>query len=254
MSKIKEPEFFSNDSVYVRGLDWYKTLFDGAGALQICGEASTRYTRWPHTADAPKRIFDVLPSPKLIYIMRHPVERAYSHYVHEMRDGITTTFEQALRNTDILDTSIYMVQINRFLRFFPRERFLFVLFDDLIQDSSATLRQIQRFLGINEVDLTAKGLVLGNPGRLDFYIRQRTTHWLKTIPGGRQIVEHAPKSWRDFSNLKIKRSPLGAWLKKRYKNQFTMLPATRIRLLRMFEKPNRNLSAFLCRDLSLWFK
>ena len=252
MSKIKEPEFFSDDSVYNRGVDWYESLFARAEEMQICGEASTRYTRWPHTSDSSKRIFDVLSSGKFIYIMRHPVERAFSHYVHEMREGITMTFEEALKNTDIVDTSMYMAQLERFLRFFPRERFFFVLFDDLIREPADTLRRIQRFLGIDEIHLTNEGPALSNPGRVDFYIRQRTTHLFRALPGSSRLIDHLPKSWRNYVNRQIKRSLLGIWLKKRYNNQFALLPATRDRLLRIFQEPNRKLSEFLGQDLSHW--
>ena len=77
--KIKETEYFSKPSVYNKGEEWYKKLFDEAKKDQLCGDASTTYSRWPHTLDAPKLIAKSVPAANFIYNMRHPVERAYSH-------------------------------------------------------------------------------------------------------------------------------------------------------------------------------
>ena len=44
MCPLKEPQFFSTDVIYERGLAWYQGLFAGAQTGQICGEASTSYT------------------------------------------------------------------------------------------------------------------------------------------------------------------------------------------------------------------
>jgi CRISPR-associated endonuclease Cas1 subtype I-B len=86
----------STDEVYQRGETWYRSLFRHAGTDQLCGESSTCYSRWPHFGDVAGRIARDLPNVKLIYIMRHPVDRAYSHYAHNMQWGVTMSFEEAL--------------------------------------------------------------------------------------------------------------------------------------------------------------
>ena len=82
----KEPGFFSRDERYARGLDWYRELFTDAQPEQLCGEASTCYSRWPHFENAAPRIAADVPGAKLLYITRDPVERAYSHYRHLMEE------------------------------------------------------------------------------------------------------------------------------------------------------------------------
>ena len=47
MSTPKEMSFFSKDKEYERGVEWYASLFADASENQLCGEASTTYTRWP---------------------------------------------------------------------------------------------------------------------------------------------------------------------------------------------------------------
>jgi hypothetical protein len=47
MSKPKEPNFFSDEERWSRGLEWYASLFDPAAADSLCGESSTHYTKLP---------------------------------------------------------------------------------------------------------------------------------------------------------------------------------------------------------------
>src|SRR5690349_17383952 len=87
MSRPKEPNFFSDDEVYARGLDWYRSLFDGAGDSALCGESSTHYTKLPSYPETVGRMARALPRPRLIYVMGHPVDRLISHFVHEVTNG-----------------------------------------------------------------------------------------------------------------------------------------------------------------------
>jgi hypothetical protein len=75
MSEEKEPNFFSNDEIYANGLDWYSSLFSNAAPGDLCGESSTHYTKlttYPHTV---ARMKAALPHVKLIYMIRHPIDR-----------------------------------------------------------------------------------------------------------------------------------------------------------------------------------
>ncbi|MBC7173545.1 MAG: sulfotransferase domain-containing protein, partial [Polyangiaceae bacterium] len=63
----KEPCFFDAEVNWGRGLDWYRNLFVGARDDQLCGEASTNYTRYPQVPGVPERIKRVVPDAKLIY-------------------------------------------------------------------------------------------------------------------------------------------------------------------------------------------
>src|SRR5690242_14831106 len=51
MCTPKEPGYFSREKVMARGEAWYRSLFADAKPTQLCGEASTCYTRWPHFGD-----------------------------------------------------------------------------------------------------------------------------------------------------------------------------------------------------------
>lgn len=163
----KEPMFFSRQ--YSKGLDWYFSLFSGAGEDQICGEASTCYSRWPYFGNVAARIREAVPDSKFIYVMRHPVERAYSHYRHEMEErqspgGGVISFEQALEEfPEIFQTGLYRLQIEKFLEYFPRDRLLSVFFEDLSRNPGPLLEEVQRFLGLEPESRVLESEIVANP-------------------------------------------------------------------------------------------
>ncbi|MBN1256443.1 MAG: sulfotransferase domain-containing protein [Planctomycetes bacterium] len=252
MSTPKEPEYFSRQEIYEKGEAWYRGLFSEARADQLCGEASTTYTRWPHTQDAAGRIGKLLPNAKLIYIMRNPVDRTYSHFVHHTRYAINKTFEQALADDDIyVDCSRYLFQIKRYLEFYPRESFLFLFFDDLKENPGALLQRIQAFLGLPEEDLCSEGLVYANVAGVDHYIRHWTTDWIRELPGMRQLRKMLSTETKQHMYNFLKSSFIGKKMARDY-NPPEMQPGTRERLIELFRPENEALAEFLGCDLSDW--
>ena len=252
MSEIKETEYYSKESIHSKGPEWYRCLFLEAGGDQLCGEASTTYTRWPHTPDVPDRINRDAPDARFIYVMRHPVQRTFSHYSHHMRLGITMTFEEALAKDDIyVDCSKYMEQIRRYQRFFPRDRFLFLFHDEYRKDPREVLYKVQRFLGIEELDLVEEGLVFSNVTGADNFVRKNTTRKLRSVPLINSIAENMPQSWKDRAYSILKKSPIGRRLEGKHKIE-PMLEETRDRLLKLFEPHTRDLEQYLGIELPSW--
>lgn len=257
----KEPMFFSRDHVRVRGLDWYKSLFAAAREGQRCGEASTCYSRHPHFGDVPGRIHAVMPDVKLIYIMRHPVERAYSHYGHEMRFEVTATFEEALqRDRSIIDASLYIRQIEQYLQQFPREQILLLTLDDFEVDPAAVMDSVQAFLGLERIDLMRNGVVRANEARL------RTARWtlrrqwksVRQWPVFRQIVDVCPGPMRrGMYRFLLERSvdsPIGRRIADGHRAKLSPLtPRVRADLLGVFNPATRELESLLGRTLPAWF-
>lgn len=139
----EELHFFDIDENYDKGLDWYLTYFSPWQGEPIIAQTSPLYLYQP---EVPKRIYQFNPEAKFIFILRNPIERAYSHYWNSVRYGYESlSFEEALeqeeerieQNSDFrrkysyIDRGRYTEQILRFLELFPRENILILLFDDL---------------------------------------------------------------------------------------------------------------------------
>ncbi|MDY6940481.1 MAG: sulfotransferase [Cyanobacteriota bacterium] len=263
MSRVKEPEFFARDENYARGMDWYGSLFLDAKPDQICGEASTIYTRSPQFPQAPSRIARALPNVKFIYLMRNPVDRAFSHYAHQIKTAQNTktqlvvreTFEEALKKPNcLLDSSHYLYQIECYLEFFPRESFLFLLMEDVIQDTESTLQKVCQFLNVDsEIDLVQQNSIYANQAKehTQRVLRSQMTASLKSVPGVRTIASVLPQSVKDSAYQILKKLPYRQTVEQKYVPQ-PMLRETRQMLLEKFREPNQKLAEFLNRDLSAW--
>jgi hypothetical protein len=169
-----EPKFFLVDELYVRGLAYYAaTWFDPLPERRILGEKSTNYLESPWVA---ARIHADLPAVRLIFLLRNPVDRAYSNYLWTQRNGFETeTFARALQLEDPRDHALpaalryarpfayfsrglYADLLARFLRLFPRHQILVLRTEDIAADPEQVALRLQRFLGVAEVQGLSQGL------------------------------------------------------------------------------------------------
>lgn len=146
----KEPGFFVEEQAWSRGLAWYEGLFAGAGDA-VVGEASTSYTMFPYFDGVPERIRTVVPDVRLIYVLREPVARMRSAYVHALSSGVESRpIRQALlESATFLSVSQYALQLERYLEHFPRSQVLLVLSSALDEQRAATLHQVFDFIGVS---------------------------------------------------------------------------------------------------------
>ena len=149
MSTPKEPNFFSDDAVYDKGLDWYERLFENAAPGDLKGEASTHYTKLPTHPATLDRLRPVLAAPKLVYLIRDPVARAVSHYIHEWTMGIVSGDLDAAfeRHPELVDYGRYAYQIGPWVEAFGREAILVVALEEMTRAPQAVLSRVGTFLG-----------------------------------------------------------------------------------------------------------
>jgi hypothetical protein len=149
MSDPKEPNYFSDDEQFARGLAWYSSLFQDADCDALCGESSTHYTKLPAFPRTVERLARTLPRPRLIYVMRHPIDRLISHYVHEKTTGrITRGILDALeKHPELIDYGRYGMQLEPYLDTFGPGSVLPVFFGRLVAHAQAELERICRFIG-----------------------------------------------------------------------------------------------------------
>ena len=166
----KEVHYF--DVHFARGESWYRSNFPlrvRDGERWITGEATPAYLFHPK---APGRVAACLPDARFVVLLRNPVDRAYSHYQHERDKGAETlSFEEALeaeparlegelerqaseedyfsynlRHFAYRPRGLYVEQLERWLAFFPIERFLILQSEKLFSDPQPVLRKVLEFL------------------------------------------------------------------------------------------------------------
>ncbi|MBT8399712.1 MAG: sulfotransferase domain-containing protein [Rhodothermia bacterium] len=150
MSSMKETNYFIAQKNYEKGHGWYRSLFREDGRLT--GEASPNYTKRHIFGDVPRRIHECNSDVKLVYLVRDPIERILSHYVHNYAHGRESrSFEAALssfENNNYLETSKYYFQIRAFLDYFDRDRILVLESRQLLTDGQNSVKRVLEFLGV----------------------------------------------------------------------------------------------------------
>jgi hypothetical protein len=170
---FKEVSFF--DRHYAKGERWYRAHMP-VRRRSLVGEASPSYLFHPL---APERVARLLPDARLIALLRNPVDRAFSHYQHEVALGRERlSFEAAVdreeeRMQGELDRMLrdpsyfslawwnytyvargrYAEQLERWFASFPREQLLVLFTEELSADTAGTYRGVLDFLGVGARDL-----------------------------------------------------------------------------------------------------
>ena len=158
--EAKDLQFF--DRHYRKGLDWYFSYFNGKEKFKARGELSHDYFLFPDTAEKIRE--DLGPNLKFILSLREPLDKMISSYKYAKSTYLSNevTFDsffwqddkslKAGRHRDHnmrKESALYAKNIEPFLRFYPKEKFLILFFDDLKNNPGAFIRKIYDFLGVN---------------------------------------------------------------------------------------------------------
>ncbi|HEX4954128.1 MAG TPA: sulfotransferase [Thermoanaerobaculia bacterium] len=247
-ARPQEIHFFDLDDRYARGLDWYAGHFTAWAGQPVIAQTSPLYLYEPAAAG---RIAAALPAVRLIFVLRHPIERAASHYWHEVRYGWEPlSFEEALereplrlqggqearRHYSYLDRGRYAAQLRRYFDLFPAEQILVLTYDQLVADLPALGRRCAEFLG-----LAVEGWAL--PAREDSFRHNRAQRprfrilqrWVRPVRSALPAL-----AWLvDRMNLVPARYP-------------PVAPETRARLAELFAPEIEDLARLTGLDLAAW--
>ena len=171
--KFKEPHFFNFDNNFSKGIDWYsQTYFGNVSEEKAIIDFTPTYL---YSNLCAERIFNCLgPKMKFVVILRNPVDRAYSHYNHSVRDGHEEkSFIDAInleakridkfkKNNDFLSElrcsyisqGMYFNMLNSYLKYYNINDFLIINFDEeVIKNINKTKTKLSDFLNIDLTDL-----------------------------------------------------------------------------------------------------
>ena len=149
MSEPKEPCFFSDDEVFARGLEWYGMCFTAAAEGDLRGESSTHYAKLPSLPHAAERLHAHRPDARIVYVLRQPIDRLVSHFMHGWSEGWygDSIAEAVERDASLVDYGRYAMQLRPWLDRFGADRVLLVAYDVLRSRPQEELDRLGRFLG-----------------------------------------------------------------------------------------------------------
>lgn len=188
MATPKELHFF--DQEFSRGVDWYRQHFATARESQVCGEATPSYM---YNREAVDRICRTSPGSTCITILRHPAERAYSHYwMNRALGRETRDFSEALRQEEerarrgegwgrYIGMSRYWQALSRLESLVGREALAVVILEEFQEDPNNAWSSLCEQLGIavTQLDLAMASTPLN---AFQLYRSMRLRRWTKRLP------------------------------------------------------------------------
>ena len=153
MSELKEINYFVPGMTGNMSQSAYEEHFADAATVQdlrMVGESSPSYTMCTAFKGVPERIASTLTDPRFIYVMREPIARAQSNYLHALRRDEKRPIDEALRKDyRYLDTSRYFMQASAYIDLFGRDRLLLLTAEELKSHRGETLEKVYDFLGVD---------------------------------------------------------------------------------------------------------
>ncbi|MGI9289214.1 MAG: sulfotransferase family protein [Pseudomonadales bacterium] len=209
MSDIKEINYFSNEKYWNKGLPWYESHFNHQGE-KLIGEASTSYTSAPILGSVPERMYKTLSAVKLIYIVRDPIDRLVSHYMHRAHRGVETrTLSDIIENHDddpLFWQGRYYYQIQRFLEYYEKTDLHVLNVSDLGENTVSAVDEIYKFLGVSAPNSLASPKSHHN---VNASVTRKNSFGKKVLEFYHSHVEQVPYPYR-FKKLFLSLAEFGA--------------------------------------------
>jgi hypothetical protein len=241
------PKFRINNSL---GPEWLAERFARCMPGQRLGEFSPNYLC---DARSPRLILLHNPECRLIFCFRRPVDAVVSFYHQVCKEApVANSLEGFLdKYPEIYQMGLYYGHVGAFLKVFPRQQCLFLLFDDIQRDPDAVLRQCFSFVGVAP-DFSPPSLIrrVNEPKMPRSRSLMTAINWLREFVQN-HTVGNIPQRWM----WKLHLYRLHRWIVQRNLKPFSPPPISgkiRKRLLDLYRDDTQELATFLGRDLSHW--
>ncbi len=230
-----ETRFF--DENYKKGLNWWEQVyFNTWKSEKAVGEKTANYIFEP---SVPARIASFSSDVKLICCFRDPIDRMYSHYVHQStrkKDRVTVPFTSYIDpESDLVRRGFYFQQIKRFMSFFPRDNVLIKIYEDKDEDPLSFIQEIFHFLDVD------KGYVPPSTGYQTKRGAAERKNWFWRNLSGYMNSPNTPASLRVLYN-KMRPEQIVAELS----------PEELVKYAGLFREDVEELERLLKRDLNCW--
>ena len=199
VSKPKEPNFLSYDSIYSKGWEWYESLFEQGKDKAARGEASVSYTLEEYESKVCDRISKYLPDVRLIYIARNPFKRLESVYREHHNSGhqhgwyLPFSLKEAVSyRPKMLINSLYWQRTEEFRSIIPGDQTLYLCLEDLQNNPKEILQRCFEFIGVDPkfvVELSETKLNQGSQKMYD----TKLMRFIRTHKLTNKIYQQLPK-------------------------------------------------------------
>lgn len=242
--------------VTVGTLEEYESFYKGVTDQIAIGDSSPSYLYFSQSA---QRIRNTIPNVKLIAVLRNPIDRAFSCFMHAVRDGWETaqSFEEGLALEDeriaagwemvwhYTKPGFYSKQLKDYFDCFPTDQLKIFLYEDLARDPEGMMREIHKHIGVDENYQHNLSVRANQSGKIRSRRVLSILNWLGSSPNllratARTILPERIR-WRFMQKLR-------SWNLK----QERMSEKTRKKLMLLFKEDILATQSMISRDLTPW--
>ena len=267
LTSFKEPHFFDIDKNYQEGYQWYLSeYYHKVGNQQIIGEFTPSYFTVPKVSKRIKK--DIGKDIKFILILRNPVERAYSLYLHAKRDlKENLSFEEGLleeedrlkkfiKNGDdisygkfsYINGGLYYKHLINFLQDFDQSQFKFFIFEEeFMNDRQKMLNEIYDFLNIEpidvDIDIKSNAAADARFPKIKSFLNEKSRFksYSKSLIKSKKVRSKIINYLQKLSNKKVIKQEINHEFKMKILNKY-------------FLDDIQKLEKLIDRDLSVWYR
>lgn len=194
------------------------------------------------------RIYNRYPATKLIVCLRNPIDRSFSHYLHDVRYGVfdqSLTFNEAAEQFPyLIDNSCYSTFIKKYLKYFSPQQMLFLIYEDSLKDPLQYVQSVYRFLEVDDQFVPPSLKKKIHPSYKPRF------NLLEKIIYRRALVRFAKKNW-----LGKKMGCVTSQLLFNFnKEQISLSDADRDKMEKYFYSEIKELESLIGRPLTQWLR
>lgn len=165
-----EPNYFSHDTNFAKGPDWYAHFLEGHQSETLCAEGSNDYAARDLYPECAQRMAAYNPKMRIIYMVRHPLKRISSAWVQNRTDAgdvVPPTLDRAVREKAELfvGQSRYWHNLAPYREAFGDAQIFVGFMEDLNRDPAAFFANLCAFLEISPQDTIERGHLNKSSGK-----------------------------------------------------------------------------------------
>ena len=160
-SQMKDLHFFTLNKYFQKGNSWLESFYGNKNGAKLRLQGAVNYI---FLEEAPQKVLEYNAESKFILILRDPVKRAFSAFKYFEKLGVEKRlFTESLsdelmkpgcddhfrNNFTYINHGYYCKQLKRWLKYFRKEQFCILIYEEVFKNPGIYIRQVFEFLGVD---------------------------------------------------------------------------------------------------------
>ncbi|MEP7141323.1 MAG: sulfotransferase [Ferruginibacter sp.] len=158
--EMKDTHYFTLNKYFEKGNNWLESFYGNKNGATVRLQGAVNYI---FLEEAPEKILAYNAESKFIVVLRDPARRAFSAFKYFQKLGVEKRlFTESLNdemmkpgnddhfrnNFTYLNHGYYYKQLQNWLKYFRKEQFCILIYEELFKNPEHYLKQVFEFLGV----------------------------------------------------------------------------------------------------------